>query len=146
MKHHCCQWLILPGTIDGDCENFQIPSPFHHWRKTTIAIPSLRSTGQHSQFLRCFEPSPFPYGVSYARIVTGSYRAAGLLKIENPVPEVLKLSGIQINSSLFNTLCLRLCTVYTVCACVCVCVCGSNKICLPVTCSAGPLPLAILDL
>ena len=40
LKNHRCQWLILPGTIDGDGENFQIPSPFHHWRKTTIAIPS----------------------------------------------------------------------------------------------------------
>ena len=30
LKNHRCQWLILPGTIDGDCENFQIPSPFHH--------------------------------------------------------------------------------------------------------------------
>ena len=30
----------LPGTIDGDGENFQRPSPFHRCRKTTIAIPS----------------------------------------------------------------------------------------------------------
>ena len=23
LKNHRCQWLILPGTIDGDGENFQ---------------------------------------------------------------------------------------------------------------------------
>ena len=40
LKNYRCQWLILPGTIDGDGENFQKPLPFHRWRKTTIAIPS----------------------------------------------------------------------------------------------------------
>ena len=40
LKNHRCQWLILPETINGDGENFQRPSPFHRWRKTTIAIPS----------------------------------------------------------------------------------------------------------
>ena len=40
LKNHRCQWLSRYHSINGDGENFQKPSPFHRWRKPTIAIPS----------------------------------------------------------------------------------------------------------
>ena len=92
LKNHRCQWLIPPGTIDGDGKTFS----------KTIAIPSLeKNNHRHSIALKNW---PSFRSIAVTNPVTSKGRGILLLKIHFPSGHWWYFTSLSLQTSFTSSL------------------------------------------